>query len=337
LNPEAWDAIGAWMDAEGLGAGPVIEIEYLLGGTQNIVARFQRGSEAYVLRRGPLHLRPASNDVMRREMRVLTALAGSDVPHPRVLATCPDGEPLGGAAFYLMEPVEGFTATEPLPPAVASDVELRRSLAFSAVDAAVLLHAVDHRAVGLADFGRPEGYLERQVPRWRKQLDGYHQFDGWPGPELPGLDRVSDWLEQYRPSGFVPGITHGDLHLSNLLYRPSGEVAAIIDWEMCTIGDPLVDIGWLLATWPEGDGGQTLRTIGGLPTRDEIIERYAARSGRDLSSIDWFEVLACWRLGIIVEGTYARACAGLAPADTGAALHQQAIDLFEHALQRLEA
>jgi aminoglycoside phosphotransferase (APT) family kinase protein len=325
------------MDREGLGAGSLEAIEYLAGGTQNIVARFRRGDTWYVLRRGPLHLRPGTNDVMRREMRVLAALAGTDVPHPRIVATSPDGEALGGAAFYLMEPVDGFTATEPLPPEVAADASLLRSLAFAAVDAAVALHAVDHDAVGLSDFGHPEGYLERQVPRWRKQLDGYHAFDGWPGPELPGLERVAAWLEAHRPKGFVPAITHGDLHLSNLLYRPSGEVAAIIDWEMCTIGDPLVDVGWLLASWPEGEGGDTLRTVDGMPRREEAIDRYAERSGRDVSDVDWYEVLACWRLGIIVEGTYARSCAGLAPADTGAELHQRAIDLFEHALARMDA
>jgi aminoglycoside phosphotransferase (APT) family kinase protein len=334
LTDAHWQRLSTWMRSSGLGDGPITEVRPLGGGTQNVVARFQRCGRSYVLRKGPVHLRPVSNDVMRREMRVLSALADTPVRVPRVLATCPDGEPFDGAAFYLMEPVYGFSSSDPLPPELSSPAA-RASLVLDAVDQVVVLHAVDHEAVGLGDFGRPDGYLERQVPRWSAELDRYRAFEGWPGPQLPGLDAVSRWLEAKRPTGFRAGITHGDYHLSNLLYTPTPAVAAIVDWEMCTIGDPLVDLGWLLATLPTETGGDTLATAGDLPAPETIIERYASQSDRDVEAVRWYEVLACFRLGIIVEGTYARSFAGLATAEMGEQLHARAIELFEHALERL--
>jgi len=335
------DVLAGWMDERGLPPGPIEHVEALGGGTQNVLLRFTRGGESYVLRRGPKHLRKASNEVMRREQRVLAALAVSDVPHPRFVAGCTDETLMNGAVFYLMEPIDGFNATVGLPPLHAGDPEIRHEMGLQTADAAARLGAVDHVAVGLADFGKPEGFLERQVPRWQGELESYGQIEGYPGPEIPGLDEVAAWLDANRPTTWQPGIMHGDYHLANVMFAPDGpRLAAIVDWEMCTIGDPLLDLGWLLATWPQplGDddamasvvtgaiGGST-----GLPTRDELVARYAERSTRDVSAITWYTVLACFKLGIVLEGTHARACGGKAPKPTGDLLHAITLGLFARA------
>lgn len=338
------DRLTDWMNGRGLGDGPLLDVETLAGGTQNVLVRFARSGRSYVLRRPPLHKRKNSDETMRRESRVLAALAGSDVPHPGFIAGEPDVDVLG-AAFYLMEPIDGFNPGTGLPEPHASDPAMRRAMGFHMVDGIAALARVDHGAVGLADFGKPEGWLERQVPRWQSQLDGYAELDGYPGPDIPGLDDVAAWLAENRPATWRPGIIHGDYHYSNVLVRRDGpELAAIVDWELCTIGDPLLDLGHLLATWPEtdsgaGDGDGSEPSFGGvgghirdLPTPSEIVDHYAERTGVDVSSVDWFHVLAAYRLGIILEGTHARAFAGKAPKEIGDLLHATTVGLFRRAL-----
>src|SRR5690606_12739196 len=260
-------ALARWMDDRDLPGGPITGATVLPGGTQNLLLRFERGGRSYVLRRGPRHLRRTSNEVMRREARVLRALAGTDVPHPAFVAG--PGEPDEGvtdAVFYLMAPVDGVNPTVELPAPIAEDPDGRRRFGLSVADAAARLGAVDHVAVGLADFGRPEGFLERQVPRWMAELEGYGELPGYPGPDIPGLDEVASWLEANRPTSWRPGIMHGDFHVANVLVAPDRpEVAAIVDWEMCTIGDPLLDLGWLLATWPIGPADDGSRVSPGAP------------------------------------------------------------------------
>jgi len=328
------ESLAAWMTAEGLGAGVIERVVPLAGGTQNILLRFSRDGRDYVLRRPPQHPRPNSNETMRREARVLHALAGSEVPHPALIAACGD-ESVLGAAFYLMEPVDGFTPVGTLPEPHASSASMQHAMGLALVDGIAALGAVDHRAVGLADFGKPDNFLARQVDRWRGQLAGYAEFPEWPGPgSLPAVDRVGRWLERHRPEAFTPGIMHGDYHLANVMVRHDGPgLAAIIDWELATIGDPLLDLGWLLATWPEGSSESTVSVAPwiGFPTAAELVSRYAARSGRDLSAVGWYHVLACYKLGILLEGTYARACAGKAPKDVGDRLHGRAVALLERA------
>ncbi|HEU0190439.1 MAG TPA: phosphotransferase family protein [Mycobacterium sp.] len=338
------------MSGRRLGDGPLENVTEMSGGTQNIMLRFTRSGRDYVLRRGPKHLRPRSNSVILRETRVLAALAGSDVPHPELIAVCDDPAVLGGAGdtagdggavFYLMEPVDGFNASGDLPPLHAGDPAIRFQMGLSMAESLARLGAVDHVAVGLADFGKPDGFLERQVPRWLSELESYRQFDNYPGPELPGVETVAKWLEQHRPSSWQPGIMHGDYHSANVMFSRTGpDVVAIVDWEMCTIGDPLLDLGELLATWRQADGSSvfhhTLTDMDGLASTDDLVQRYAQNTTRDLSRIDWYTVLACFRLAIVIEGTQARACAGKAPKDVGEELHRAAVWFFEHALGLIE-
>lgn len=324
--------LAAWMDVRGLGAGALELPELIAGGTQNVLLRFSRGEREYVLRRPPVHKRSNSDETMRREARVLAAIADTDVPHPALIAAEPDPEVLG-ASFYLMEPVDGFNATLGLPEPHASDPAWQHEMGLSMADAIAALSRVDHVAVGLGDFGKFEGWAERQVGRWRKQLDSYSELPGYPGPDLPGVDRIGEWLEARRPPAVRAGIMHGDFHFANVLMaRDRPALAAIVDWELVTIGDPLLDLGHLLATWPHQDAPAVTVAAPGLPSTDEVIARYADRSGADLTHLPWFRVLACYRLGLILEGTHARACAGLAPKEIGDQLHATTVSLLEQAL-----
>ena len=221
--------------------------------------------------------------------------------HPEypLIALCEDTAVLG-AVFYLMEPIEGFNPVAGLP-ALHHDPAVQHRMGLAVVETLAALGSLDHVALGLQDFGRPEGFLERQVARWQSQLDGYGQFADWPGPAALGdVTGIGAWLEANRPASCAPGIIHGDYHLANMMFHvDSAEMAAVVDWELATIGDPLVDLGWLLATWPE-----------------------AGEEGT---------ILGCYKLGILLEGTYARACAGKAPAETGEKLHKRSLWLFQRA------
>jgi aminoglycoside phosphotransferase (APT) family kinase protein len=333
--------VAAWMSQQGLGEGPIENVAEITGGTQNVMLRFTRSGREYVFRRGPRHLRPVSNSVILRETRVLRALADTDVPHAALIAVCDDVDVLGDAVFYLMEPVDGFNAGAGLPALHASDAGVRHGMGLSMADAAARLGAIDHVAVGLADFGKPEGFLDRQVPRWLSELQSFSDFDNYPGPDIGDVDAVAGWLQERQPQYFQPGIMHGDYHAATVMFSPTGpDVVAIVDWEMCTIGDPLLDLGWMLATWyrpgHEPVLPNELMVAGDLATPDELVARYAQNTGRDLSNIDWYAVMACFKLGIILEGSNARAAAGKAPREIGDMLHTATVRLFERAHRIME-
>lgn len=320
------DRLGVWMDGQGLGDGPLATPTPLAGGSQNIILRISRSGRDYILRRPPLHLRANSNQTMAREARLLAALAGTAVPHPRLIAACQD-EAVLGAVFYLMEPVAGFNPQNGLPETHhAAPVQHRMGLAL--VEGLAGLHRLEPIALGLGDFGKLDGFLERQVARWATQLSSYADLPGWPGADdLGDVSGIARWLEAKRPTTFVPGILHGDYHLANVMFRTdSPELAAIIDWELATIGDPLVDLGWLLATWPQAaDGGMlAIAPWNGFPGAAELVSHYAANATRGVDHLDWYGVFACYKLAILLEGTFARACAGKAPRDVGDRLHGRA-------------
>jgi aminoglycoside phosphotransferase (APT) family kinase protein len=331
-----WALIESWLATRGVAEGQVSDIEQIGGGTQNLMFKFQCGDARLVLRRGPRHLRPHTNDALRREARVLAALAPTGVPIPRLVAAEYE-ESVLGSVFYVMEPVDGFNASVMLPTLHESNAGIRRAMGFEAVDALLALGAVDADRVGLRDLGKPEGFLDRQVPQWLGTLDKYAALDGYPGHQLPQVDEIAHWLTRHQPSSFLPGIMHGDFHLANLMFRNDGpQVAAIVDWEMCTLGDPLLDFGWLLATWPQDNAVGTLGTISALPTRTELIAHYAAAGQRPVEHALWYAVMASFKLAIVLEGTNARAHAGKAPKATGDLLHSIAVGLLDNATAFLE-
>jgi len=334
-------ALEAWMDDRDLSDGAISNVIMLVGGTQNLLLRFQRGERAFVLRRPPARPRLEANETMRREAVLLKALAQTDVPHPRLIAACSDSAVLG-AEFYLMEAVEGINATAADSPIGQKDDLWRVRMGLALVEGIAQLAGLNYRAIGLGEFGQPENYLERQVPRLLASFEGYSQAPGWPGDSpLRGIDRVAEWLVRHQPSGFIPGLIHGDYHFANVLFKTDRpELAAIVDWELATIGDPLMDLGWLLATWPEGPddnhGPVVVRPWKGFPTAGELVAHYAAVTGGDLSQIEWYVVMGCYKLAILLEGTYARACSGQADRVVGDRLHAGASRLMDRALKRLD-
>ena len=267
-------------------------------------------------------------------MRIVEALGATRVPHARLIAACPD-ESVTGSAFYLMDVIDGVNPAVDVPGALVAEERKRYQLGLNVVDALAGLGAVDHQAIGLAGIGRPDGFLERQPSRWLKQLHRYEADPRYPAGSLNGVDDVAHWLAANIPATYRPGVLHGDFHVGNVMVDPEGEVLAIVDWEMATVGDPLLDLGWLVATWPVPGRidviGSAIGRLAGLPTTADLVQRYAGQTARDVSSIDWYVVLACFKLAIVVEGTFARALAGLVPRATGDALHEGANVLMERA------
>lgn len=328
--------IERWLRDQGVLAEDGLEqMRVLAGGTQNIVLRFHNGGRDYVLRHPPSNPRPNSNRLLSREIRVLTALSGSDVPHPTVIAACDEGEG-SDRVFYLMDAVDGFNPTLSLPASVAASSAARHRMGLEMIDALVALAAIDPAANGLGDFGKLDGFLERQVGRWAGELAGYVKYDGWEGPAALGdVAGIGQWLTDNIPPDMQPGIIHGDYHIGNCIFAEDGALNAVVDWEMATLGDPLVDLGRLLVSWPDGGERkpQTMRVdpLEGFATPAELIARYAEKSGRSLRHLPWFEVLACYKLALIFEGSHARAQAGLADRATGDRLHRSAISLLDEA------
>jgi aminoglycoside phosphotransferase (APT) family kinase protein len=284
-------------------------------GMANALFLISRAGHRWVLRRPPAVKNDPSASDTAREWRILTALEGTPVPHPAPRLLCEDPAVIG-APFMVMDHVEGFTPGFDMPADLAADGVYKAELAAAYVDGIAELSKVDWRARGLVGLGRPDGFLERQVPRWMAQLERYRTRD------LPGLGTVTEWLEANRPGGGPPAIIHGDYSPYNVMVgagRPA-RLAAIVDWDTGTIGDPLLDIGHLLGRWTDpGEEpllGPDAGGHGAWPPRSALAQRYAAATGRDLAAISYYAALALYKLAIILEGSYARAAAaGLAEAD----------------------
>ena len=324
-------ALAGWLDAEGFPPGPVEHLVQLEGGTQNLLVRFCRAGTAYVLRRPSRHPRPRAGEIILREARVLEALAATDVPHPRWAATCAD-ESVLGVPFVVMHAVDGVNPMTALP-SYAAAAAGRRQLGRAAATELARIGRVDYVAAGLADFGRPDGFLSRQVPRWLAEWDSYRRLPGYPGEPLPGMGELAAFLTGSRPADQPPGLMHGDFHFGNLLVDAGQpRVAAVLDWEMATIGDPLVDLGRFVASLPDEhetmESGGALWEAGDVGPVSEIVAVYDAASDRGLGALDWYVVLACFKLGIILESSNARACAGLTDRGIGDRLHAMAMALF---------
>jgi aminoglycoside phosphotransferase (APT) family kinase protein len=306
VDPER---LAAFLDEQGIAKGEPLGVERITTGHSNEVFRIERGGETYVLRRPPrTPLSPTAHD-MAREFRLLSAFTGrSPVPVPRPVVLCTDADVIG-APFYLMDPIDGVVVRDKLPAPLDADPGAPRACAYELVDALAGIHAFDWEHNGLADFGKPAGYLERQVPRWLGQLEKYKTR------KLPEVDEAGAWLAANTPVMQPPGVIHGDYKLDNVMFAPRlpVELVAVVDWEQSTIGDPLVDVGWMLGLWVEpGDAG----FLGGVsplanpPTRAELAHRYAAQTGRDLAHLAFYCVLALFKLACVMEGSYARFTAG---------------------------
>ncbi|KOX49422.1 MULTISPECIES: phosphotransferase family protein [Streptomyces] len=298
------DRLRALLDRErpGLVAGP-LSGRLIEGGRSNLTYAVSDGTARWVVRRPPLgHVLATAHD-MRREHRVISALHPTDVPVPRPVLLCEDEEVLG-APFYVMEFVEGtpYRTAEQLAPLGPGRT---RAAVLNLVDTLVGLHAVDPAEVGLADFGRPEGFLDRQLRRWAKQLDASRDRD------LAGIDELHATLGRKLPRSPAPTVVHGDYRLDNVLIGgEDDEIRAILDWEMSTLGDPLTDLGLLVMySSPLGMPDSPVSTTAqapGHPAPDELVERYAARSGRDVSTVAWYTAFAWFKLAVILEGIHYR-------------------------------
>ena len=303
------DRLADFLAAHGLGGGPP-RLGPIGEGHSNPTFALTAGTAELILRRPPRGpLPPSAHDVLR-EARVLTALAGR-APVPEVLAVCDDPGVIG-APFYVMQRVPGDVITDALPPRFDAP-EHRRAIGAELIDALVAVHAVDWRAAGLEGFGRPDGYLQRQLRRFKGLWEANRTRD------IPAVDRVAEWLGAHAPESPPATIVHGDYRLGNLIWapQPPPRVAAVLDWEMSTIGDPLADLGYLCLFWVQADDPESVLTEGygltrarGFPSREELVGRYEERSGRTMRAVRWYRVLALWKLIVFMEGNYRRALAG---------------------------
>jgi aminoglycoside phosphotransferase (APT) family kinase protein len=303
------DPLLRFLDAHGLGEGEP-EIEPIGDGHSNVTYALRRGSTELVVRRPPRGpLEPSTHDVLR-EARVLRALEGR-APVPRVLLECDDAGVIG-APFYVMERLVGEVIADTVPPSLDTEAE-RRRMGEQLIDALVTVHAVDWRDAGLEGFGKPDGYLERQIKRFTGLWERQRTRD------LPAVDRVGRWLGAHRPESPPATIVHGDYRLGNVMYTPAppARLVAIFDWEMSTIGDPLADLGYLCTFWVDRDDPpagifeqHALTRAPGWPTRAEFVARYEERSGRSMTDIRWYQALALWKIIVFMEGNYRRALAG---------------------------
>jgi aminoglycoside phosphotransferase (APT) family kinase protein len=331
LTESDQDALQRWVRGEGLGS-TVTDVAPLTGGSQNIVVRLRIDGRPMVLRRPPQHPRPTSDKTMLREIAVLRTLTGTSVPHPGFIAGCDDLDVLG-VVFYLMEEVDGFNPGNEMAQAYVDSSDMRHDVGLAYVASLAQLGALQWEGSPLAALRRPGSFLARQVPQFLGLLESY-RHERYEPETLPAVTELAEWLETNRPPDGEPGIMHGDAHLNNvLLRRDRPELAAFIDWEMCTIGDPLLDLGWMMVCWPTEpntiDAGSELAALGGLAGRAELLDAYTAAGGRPAPALDWYVALACFKLGIVIEGTWSRYLAGQASWEAGQRLHASATSLIE--------
>jgi aminoglycoside phosphotransferase (APT) family kinase protein len=333
--------MGDWFSTHVPAAQAPLRYERIAGGHSNLTYRVAdaAGGE-WALRRPPLGKRLSSAHDMGREYKVVSALGGTPVPVAPVHGLCED-DAVNGAPFYVMDFVRG-PVLRGVSEAEAAfpDEGDRREIGMRVADTLARVHAVDPDAIGLGDLGRKEDYVARQLRRWNGQWEKSKTR------ELPAIDRVHDRLAARIPAQQGASIVHGDYRLDNMILTDAGEVAAVVDWELCTLGDPLADVGTLMAYWPER--GEEEISIGmpanlapGFPTRTELAARYAEASGRDLSELDFFLALGYWKLAIILEGVYARYAAGgygkASAADSGFEAFARLVERLAEAAEATES
>ncbi len=302
------DPLHTWL-ASTLGEQGPFELTPMSGGNSNETVSVTSPRGRWILRRPPAASLAPGAHAMEREHVIMEALAGRPVPSPRPLGVLvAEGVPQTPA--LLMEHVDGVSLTDTLPDSYPPQPEAARAIGEAVIDALADLHAVPWRDAGLAEFGRPDGFLERQVPRWLGQLERYR------AREIEGVDEVARWLTAHRPPDRPPGILHGDYHLRNVMFAPvpPARVVAIVDWEMATIGDPMLDLGALVATWSQAGEpvfmNGSVTDLDGMATRAEIVTAYEQALGRPADHLQYYMALALFKLVCILEGSYSRLMSG---------------------------
>jgi len=326
-------ALTSYLSGKLHGAEQGIEVEQFPGGHSNLTYLLRAGGLEYVLRRAPLGpVAPKAHD-MAREFRVLEAVHPHFPPAPRVHLLCEDPTVIG-AVFYLMERRRGVILRSTVPPEYAQHQEWGARVSQVMVDCLAALHSVDIRRHGLIQLGKPEGYLSRQVGGWAERWRRASTEDN------PAMDEVIRHLTERMPISGPPTLLHNDYKLDNIMLDPAnpGRIAAVLDWEMATVGDPLSDVGLTLCYWlhagREPVGG--MPEAGGWYTRDQILNRYEAMTGRDLTGIDWYEVLGIFKLAVIVQQIYFRYVQGQTRDERFKDFHLRVRDLIDSARERLE-
>jgi aminoglycoside phosphotransferase (APT) family kinase protein len=304
------DRLATWLDERELpGKGEPLETRYVTGGSQNEIYEIRRGDLHGALRTPPPGAPATRDDGILREWRIIEALDGTDVPHTPAIAMCTDQSVLG-RSFYIMGFVDGWSpmSQDTWPAPFDTDYAARKGLSYQLAEGIALLSKVDWRAQGLTDLGRPDGFHERQVDRWTAFLNRIRKR------ELPGFEEAAAWLRVHRPIDFVPGIMHGDYQFANVMFRHGAPatLAAIVDWEMGTVGDPKLDLAWMLQDWPEDTtsiepGSTGYADLYQMPSRDLLLAHYAQASGRQVEDMDYYYILAKWKLAVVLEQGYQRA------------------------------
>ncbi|MBB5707414.1 phosphotransferase family protein [Sphingopyxis panaciterrulae] len=293
-----------WFDCQLGGGSRALTIEKIIGGASNSLLRVTRGDQQFALRRPPAVSNDRTSHDLARELKLMRALAQTDVPCARLVEGTTATDVIGGP-FLVMEWVDGFTPRDPMPGCFADDRGNRRALGDAVIDALAKIALVDWQGVGLGDFGKPDGFLDRQVDRWLSQFQRNQVRN------LSELDQVVTWLRTNAPSNTSPGLMHGDYSFANVMVARDApaRIAAIIDWELATIGDPLLDLGHLLSSWEDASSGPTWAYYvdwTAMRSRAEAAERYSLGCGRDVSALPFYMALALFRLAVILEGSYAR-------------------------------
>ena len=328
-------AVTAWLESHAEAVSPPLNFELITGGHSNLTYRVSDADgRRWVLRRPPLgHVLAGAHD-MGREHRLMSALAPTDVPVPRIVGLCTD-ETVTGADFYVTEFVDGYVLRNP-DGAAAIPVETRPALCTRLVEGLVAIHEVDLEAVSLDDLGKKEDYVARQLRTWLRQ------FNAMTSRDLPIIEQVHDTLAAAIPPQLEATLVHGDYRLDNCLVTEEGGVAAVLDWEIATLGDPMADLGILLAYWSEPSDtflplGEAATIAPGFASREELITAYSDLTGRDTSNIGYYFAFANWRLACILEGVYSRYIGGASP-EVPAEVEifaQSVIDLAERAAELL--
>jgi aminoglycoside phosphotransferase (APT) family kinase protein len=303
------ESLGRWLDTQDLpGRGLPIEQRFVSGGSQNDIFEITRGELHGAIRKPPQSAPVARDDGIGREWRIIEALDGTDVPHTKAIVNCSDSSVLG-RPWYMMGFVDGWSPMggRGWAPPFDTDLSTRAGLATELIKGIALMGAVDWKARGLEGLGKPEGFHDRQVPRWTAFLNRIK------GREIPGLDVATKWLETHRPIDFVPGLMHGDYQFANVMFEHGApaKLAAIVDWEMGTVGDPKIDLAWALGAWPEDTNTPEANAgyvpLGGMAGQSELLDYYSKLSGRQVDDFDYYKILGRWKLAIVLEQGFQRA------------------------------